>query len=208
MPRASCVKRTGILNVLSEKTGLNRAIVLAGIVVVFALVAFFGVGAGFFCNVVGFLYPAYASFKAIESDDKEDDTQWLTYWVVYSFFCIQESFSDVILSWIPFYYVFKFAFLMWCQWPGVNGANIVYRDFISPFLTKHETKVDKTLSGAASMAKKAAGEATAAATAAAREAINSDKVREAATGVAAAVLSAGAGSGSEAASEGEGKKDA
>ena len=35
-------------------------------------------------NVVGFVYPAYMSFKAIETeDDVDDDIQWLTYWVVF-----------------------------------------------------------------------------------------------------------------------------
>ncbi len=27
-------------------------------------------------NVIGFLFPAYYSFKAIESPNKEDDKQW------------------------------------------------------------------------------------------------------------------------------------
>lgn len=27
-------------------------------------------------NVIGFLFPAYYSFKAIESSNKEDDKQW------------------------------------------------------------------------------------------------------------------------------------
>jgi hypothetical protein len=50
-------------------------------------------------NVIGFLFPAYYSFKAIESPNKEDDKQWLVYWVVYSFFTIIESFVSIILYW-------------------------------------------------------------------------------------------------------------
>jgi len=30
-------------------------------------------------NLVGFVYPVYASFKAIKSKKKEDDSYWLTY---------------------------------------------------------------------------------------------------------------------------------
>jgi len=47
------------------------------------------------------------SIKAIESPDKEDDTQWLTYWVIYGIFSVGEFFSDIFLYWFPFYYVCK-----------------------------------------------------------------------------------------------------
>lgn len=49
--------------------------------------------------------------KAIESPNKEDDTQWLTYWVVYGVFSIAEFFSDLFLSWFPFYYMLKVCWL-------------------------------------------------------------------------------------------------
>lgn len=45
--------------------------------------------------------------KAIESPCKEDDTKWLTYWVVYGVFSLGEFFSDIFLYWFPFYYAFK-----------------------------------------------------------------------------------------------------
>lgn len=47
------------------------------------------------------------SIKAIESNSKEDDTMWLTYWVVYGVFSVAEFFSDLFLYWFPFYYVGK-----------------------------------------------------------------------------------------------------
>lgn len=45
--------------------------------------------------------------KAIESPNKEDDTVWLTYWVVYALFGLVEFFSDLLLFWFPFYYAGK-----------------------------------------------------------------------------------------------------
>lgn len=47
------------------------------------------------------------SIKAIESATKDDDTKWLTYWVVYGVFSVAEFFADIFLSWFPFYYIGK-----------------------------------------------------------------------------------------------------
>ena len=52
----------------------------------------------------------YASYKAIESEAKNDDTQWLTYWVVYSVLMIAESFADYSVFWIPGYRFAKCIF--------------------------------------------------------------------------------------------------
>lgn len=50
---------------------------------------------------------SFHRIKAIESPSKEDDTKWLTYWVVYGVFSLGEFFSDIFLYWFPFYYAFK-----------------------------------------------------------------------------------------------------
>lgn len=52
------------------------------------------------------------SCKAIDSPEKDDDTQWLTYWVVYAVFGIMEYFTDLILSWIPFYFLAKVSCIL------------------------------------------------------------------------------------------------
>lgn len=52
----------------------------------------------YFCNV---------RFKAIESNSKDDDTQWLIYWVVYGTFAMSELVTDIFFSWVPFYWFFK-----------------------------------------------------------------------------------------------------
>ena len=57
------------------------------------------------------------SFRAIESQGAEDDKLWLTYWVVYGAFSIAEYFVDIILFWVPFYYLLKFCFLLYLALP-------------------------------------------------------------------------------------------
>lgn len=59
------------------------------------------------CNIIGVIYPAYVSIKAIESSSKADDTKWLTYWVMYAVFSIIEFFSIFLYKFIPCYYLLK-----------------------------------------------------------------------------------------------------
>ncbi|XP_032321995.1 receptor expression-enhancing protein 6 isoform X3 [Camelus ferus] len=85
--------------------------------------------------------------KAIESPSKEDDTVWLTYWVVYGLFGLAEFFSDLLLSWFPFYYVGKCAFLLFCMAPSPwNGAHRLYHRIIRPLFLKHHEAVDSIVS--------------------------------------------------------------
>ena len=100
---------------LEENTGVQRLYIAYGLAGIIVLWLAFGFGAqvGFFkqdsfiflflqllANTVGFLYPAYCSIKALESSVKNDDTQWLTYWVVFAFFSVVEYFADFIAGWV------------------------------------------------------------------------------------------------------------
>ena len=96
----------------------------------------------FLCNVIACTYPTYASFKAIESSDKDDDTQWLMYWVVYSVISVVESFTDWFVFWVPFYYELKLALLLALQVPQLKLAATLYNVYIQPFLKQNEKKID------------------------------------------------------------------
>src|SRR4051794_24675323 len=45
--------------------------------------------------------------NAIESASKEDDTQWLTYWVVFALLNVLEFFSNTLVHYFPFYWLAK-----------------------------------------------------------------------------------------------------
>jgi len=70
---------------------------------------------------------AYASFKAIETADKADDKQWLTYWTVIGFLQMAEYFSDILLYWFPFYYLFKTLIVLYLALPQFRVSIVKVR---------------------------------------------------------------------------------
>ncbi|KAJ5066463.1 receptor expression-enhancing protein [Anaeramoeba ignava] len=98
-----------------------------------------------FSMLISFLYPAYRSYKAIKTEEKDDDTEWVN-WTIAGFFTVVEYFADFIISWLPFYFELKVLFLIWLQLPSFfNGANLMWRFFIEPILDKYADWIDKYL---------------------------------------------------------------
>lgn len=134
-----------LLQQAEAQTGVEAAYLLLGAgaaSVVFTMVI---LGPGALTNMVGFIYPTYMSMKAIETQSKKDDVQWLTYWVVYAAFQLIEVFVHHLLYWIPFYFAFKLGFLCWLFLPNTMGATFIYAQFLEPFLAQNETKFDAAI---------------------------------------------------------------
>lgn len=100
-----------------QKVGVEKFyIALAGGFLTLGLLYLLG-GGVLIVNLVGFAYPAYMSFKALATPQPDDDTQWLTYWVVFAFFSLTEQCTSLFMSWIPFYLYLKLGFFVWCFFP-------------------------------------------------------------------------------------------
>ena len=87
--------------------------------------------------IMGGIYPAYMSFRAIETrEDPDDDKQWLTYWIVYSLFSLVSSFLDSIFFWVPFYSYATPMAITYLVHPRTRGAKTVFNCVVKPFFCK------------------------------------------------------------------------
>uniref|UniRef100_A0A0K8TRV3 Receptor expression-enhancing protein n=1 Tax=Tabanus bromius TaxID=304241 RepID=A0A0K8TRV3_TABBR len=148
-----------LFDFVEVKTNVPRVYVFLGLAGFFALYLAFGYGAQLLCNAVGVAYPAYISIHAIESSSKLDDTRWLTYWVTFGILSVIEHFSGFLCSFIPFYWLLKCIFLIWCMLPVENnGSVIIYRNIVRPYFVKHHEAADKALDDLVGKAKEVVGD--------------------------------------------------
>ncbi|XP_017078771.1 uncharacterized protein LOC108112911 isoform X1 [Drosophila eugracilis] len=91
----------------------------------------------------GTLYPAYASYKAVRTKDVKEYVKWMMYWIVFAFFTCIETFTDIFISWLPFYYEVKVTLVFWLLSPATKGSSTLYRKFVHPMLTRHEQEIDE-----------------------------------------------------------------
>jgi len=129
-----------------QKTGIRRAYLMLITLGCMSLLVLWSHGSDALCNLVGFVYPMYASFKALKTEVKDDDTEWLTYWVVYGFCTLVEDFCNSIFeasSWSSIYFCAKIVFLVWLYLPQTKGANMVYKTVVEPILSKYEAQIDR-----------------------------------------------------------------
>ncbi|KAF9213096.1 ER membrane protein DP1/Yop1 [Podila verticillata] len=129
------------LNQFQKQTGVPKTYLAIGGGSLVALLIFFNFAGKFLSNTIGFVYPAYRSFLALESAGHDDDRQWS----VYGFLSILETFTDMLLYWFPFYFFLKTVFLLWLMIPTFNGASVVYIRILRPFLIQHSSRIDHSL---------------------------------------------------------------
>ncbi|XP_069755346.1 receptor expression-enhancing protein 2-like [Narcine bancroftii] len=96
----------------------------------------------------GTLYPAYSSYKAVKTKNVKEYVKWMMYWIVFAFFTTTETVTDLILSWFPFYFELKIAFVIWLLSPYTRGSSVLYRKFVHPTLSSKEKEIDEYISQA------------------------------------------------------------
>ncbi|KAH8887577.1 hypothetical protein GQ53DRAFT_749664 [Thozetella sp. PMI_491] len=102
----------------------------------------FDIFAKLLSSIASFLFPLFASYKALKTSDPAQLTPWLMYWVVLACALLVESWTEWILVWIPFYAYIRLLFLLYLVLPQTQGAKIIYQERIHPWLDKNETRID------------------------------------------------------------------
>jgi hypothetical protein len=74
-----------------------------------------------------------------------EQSRWLTYWSVMAVWNSAEWVLDEFFSWIPFYHIGKVTFTLWMVLPHTNGALILYRRILEPYLVAHESEIDTAI---------------------------------------------------------------
>jgi receptor expression-enhancing protein 1/2/3/4 len=99
--------------------------------------------------VIGTLYPAYASYKALRTKTVTNQYKWMMYWIVRAVFSCFEGVSDIMLGfWLPLYLEFKVLFHLWLILPISQrslGSSIIYQRFIHRYLLKNEANIDRSI---------------------------------------------------------------
>ena len=132
------------IDLISEKTGVDGKII-SSVLLISSVFCFINLFSKYITCLVGVTLPAYWSIKAIESQEFDDDKQWLTYWAIYGLFTLLDQFANIILRIFPFYFIFKILFLIWCFMPNTMGALFIYNKFVAPYFKKYEEKIDKKI---------------------------------------------------------------
>uniref|UniRef100_A0A7S3LAL0 Protein YOP1 n=1 Tax=Amphora coffeiformis TaxID=265554 RepID=A0A7S3LAL0_9STRA len=133
MAKYPSVTQYELFKKVETETGLPKVFFFIPACILLTVITTLVGGLKLVVDLLGFLYPAYMSFKSMDSGSK-DDTQWLTYWVVFSFFSIFESLFGFLVALIPFYYFIKIGMIVWMYYPSTMGAKVIYEQALRPLL--------------------------------------------------------------------------
>uniref|UniRef100_A0A183UUB1 Receptor expression-enhancing protein n=1 Tax=Toxocara canis TaxID=6265 RepID=A0A183UUB1_TOXCA len=126
---------------LEEKSGVKREQFVYAMAVFVAGYLVFGSEAGLMCNLIGFIYPAFATLQMIESSAKEQAIPWLVYWTVFGAFSLTDFYAENIRGAFPVYWFCKAVFLLYLFLPQTCGAQKFYEKVVLPTIGRVELAI-------------------------------------------------------------------
>lgn len=136
-----------ILKKIEEKTGVKSTYIFYGVLAFITIFIFSGYLSEILADIVGLVYPAFMSLKALNFQDKEHPEKdkikpWLIYWSIFGIFIVADTYLGFVLSFLPMFYILKFAFVIYLTYPNARGAVQLYDYFIKDLFLEHHEKID------------------------------------------------------------------
>jgi len=145
----------GFLNDMEARTRIPKTYGVLGLsstLVLLILLNLFGLASPV-TNLIGWVLPAYLSCQALESPGKNDDKQWLTYWIVFGLFnFLESSMLRLVLYYFPMYFTFKVVAILWLVLPQTRGAEMVYDNLVRPAFRAGKSKANQLSSSSSTTA--------------------------------------------------------
>ena len=130
---------------IEEKTGVKSIYIFFGLVAIAFILVFNGFLTTLIASIIGCLYPAYKSLKALHTEEKDDADEWLIYWLIYGIFVFADEVLGLFLSFVPFYFTIKLAFVIWLYFPTTKGAQFIYKSYVKDLFAKYQEQIDKKI---------------------------------------------------------------
>ena len=130
---------------ISEKTKIPTSALVLVFVVVLILLMFTPYVSEILTTFVIFFIPAFKTFKALHTEDKKDDEQMLTYWVVFASVYTFDQLFSTILGFFGFYTVIRCLLLALLFGSEKYGAKFIYTRAVKPFFEKFGSKFDQIM---------------------------------------------------------------
>lgn len=137
--------RLPFVQTLSKKAKVQPNIILiagVGLLVLLCIPVLLGT---LLTTMTMFLFPAYDTFKAIESKNAAEQNRLLTYWMVFGTIFALDQTVRFVFSFLPFFHLVRFVILMVFYSKSINGADYVYQYIQKPAFQKVETVVDSII---------------------------------------------------------------
>ncbi|KAK9290112.1 hypothetical protein L1049_008276 [Liquidambar formosana] len=97
--------------------------------------------------LLGYAYPAFECFKTVEKNKVENDELrfWCQYWIIVAMLTVIERLGDTFVSWLPMYGELKLALFIYMWSPKTRGTRYIYESLLRPYVTRHETDIDRKM---------------------------------------------------------------
>ena len=129
-----------IFEELESSTDINKKTWFVGGMISIFLLLYTIIGMEVITNLTGFVYPAYKTWKYIDSKDNEEKNKWLFYWFLFSSIMLMETITNLLFLFIPFYYQLKLLFLVWLFHDSTRGSEIIYERYFKQLLKNIDNK--------------------------------------------------------------------